>query len=41
VWYHTPVTPVMMGSIKQEDHGPGKPEQKARSYLQNKQSKRS
>jgi hypothetical protein len=30
----------MTGSIIQEDHGPGQPEQTAKPYIQNNQSKK-
>jgi hypothetical protein len=34
-----PVFPVTVGSIKQNDHGPGRPAQKGRPYLQNTEQK--
>jgi hypothetical protein len=40
-WWCTPVSPVMVGSVKQENCGPGWPGQKkSRLYLQNNQSKK-
>jgi hypothetical protein len=38
-WY-VPVIPAMAENLKQEDHGPGQPGQKARTYYQNYQAKR-
>jgi hypothetical protein len=34
-----PIIPTMVGSLKQDDCGPGWPGQKARPYLKNNQSK--
>jgi hypothetical protein len=39
-WCHTPVIPVTLRSLKQEDLGPGWPRQKSRPYLQNNQRKK-
>jgi hypothetical protein len=40
MWWHIPVIPVIAGSIKEENPSHNQPGQKARAYLQNKQSKK-
>jgi hypothetical protein len=40
-WWHMPVIPMMVGSLRKKDCHPGQPRQNVRPYLQNSQSKKS
>jgi hypothetical protein len=39
-WWRVPVNSATVGSVKQQDYGPGQPRQKSRPYFKNNQSEK-